>query len=150
MCDSSLTPFKEYGVTTMALKMLELMNGLLITQYSGIVSSDYLALITGGIAQVRQSLETSPLTHDAVLTAQRKLALVKEPLLQLRFEVVDSTKDTKRVLTVFALHELYNVIGKSIETLHGFSHIDDIIDLGTLEFRDSISRHLRKIFSSQC
>ena len=146
MCESSSISFDTLGLGLTVVQLLLLLESRVTATYSNVISTEYLQLVTGAIHQVVNTLEKEPLTHDDILTAQRKLMLVKEPLLQLRFDILGVSEDSSKILTVLALHELHNTVAKLLDTLHVLSHVDDQITLTDLDFKNAIMRHLSKIF----
>ena len=144
-CGNTSEVFSDHGLGIVTVRMLELLKEQ-VQQYSGVVNPGYLAMLVGAIDQVTPCLQIEPLTHKDVVAAHRKLGLIKEPLAQLRFEVIDDTENVKLILTVFALHELYNALSKLVDALHSFSHVEDHITLDDLDFRTAIQRHLGEIF----
>lgn len=124
------------------------LNTLITYDIKPVITEQYYTMLHNALGQLSECIaRDSVFNHEIALETQRKLLLVKEPLLQLRFEVVDSKTGTDKVLLVFALHELYNSIAKLVDALHLFTHVGDQVNLDEMDFRTSIQKHLNTIFN---
>ena len=138
-------PFEDAGLRIVAVRLIDTLSDEIV-RFKPILDKDFVNFITMSLSMTKVSLQKEEITQDDVLMAHRKFALAKEPIVQLRLELLEVTEDTKVILVVFALHELYNSIGKLIDSLYAYSHVNDNITLDGLEFREALARHLQKLF----
>lgn len=144
-CTPKQEEFETYNLNIILLALLTTLKSRIDQDYYEVIDSGYHKLLSESIKQAIDCVEREPFTHESVIQTHRKLLLIKEPLLQLRFEVDGTDKNAKLVLNVFSLHELYNCIAKLVDCLHNLSHSSDKLDLDKLDFRTAISKHLSDI-----
>ncbi len=146
-CKVQNEQFKSYDLTLFLLALLTLLKTKIDQDYYDVIESGYHQMLSESVKQVMDCAQREPFTHSDLLEVHRKLYLIKEPLLQLRFEVDGTEQNAKLVLTVFTLHELYNTISKLVDTLHSLAHVDDKLDLNDLDFRQAVGKHLQELFN---
>lgn len=148
-CKLQHEEFEHYDLPILLLGLITLLKTKVDQNFYDVVETGYHQMLSESIKQVMDCVQREPFTHSDVLEVHRKLWLVKEPLLQLRFEVTGTEENTKLVLTVFALHELFNTISKLVDTLHSLAHVDDKLNLDDLDFKQAVSKHLQELFTNQ-
>lgn len=146
MCNSKRDNlFDDHGLRDVLYRLTTELKMRIDCDYVSVIEPGYHKILTGPLLQILSLVRREPFTHNKLLEAEWWLMTIKEPLKNMRFSVTES--NTKMVLEVFALHELFNTIAKLIDTLHMFSHVEDQISLGELDFRNSIQKYLSLMFT---